>query len=338
MGMLNLKISATRVTRRAVATALCATVTLTTMGFAGQAMAQAYPSKPITIVCAQPPGSGPDTMLRLFAEIMGRNMGQRILVVNQPGAGGVLAANTVAKAAPDGYTLMLVLGGMHTIAAAFQKMPFDPIKDFTFISLLYSSSGVLLVPPKSPAKSFSELVAQVKQKGADATYGSPAIGSPGHLQGALLAEKIGAPAKHVAYRGGSQLMMDLTGGLIDYAFLSTVQAIAPVEQHQTRALAVGTDSRVDALPGVPTLKEVGYGDVTVVSWFGIGGPAGLPPEVVKKIGDELVVAAKDPAIIARAKTDDVALIPGPQDAIMKILASDRERLGGAVTRLGIKAE
>jgi tripartite-type tricarboxylate transporter receptor subunit TctC len=300
--------------------------------------AQSYPSKPITIVCAQPPGSGPDTMLRLFAEVMGRDMGQRILVVNQPGAGGVLAANTVAKAAPDGYTLLLVLGGMHTIGAAFQKMPFDAIRDFTFISLLYSSSGVLLVPPNSPAKTFADLVKQVKQKGADATFGSPAIGSPGHLEGALLAEKIGAPAKHVAYRGGSQLMMDLTGGLIDYAFLSTVQSIAPVEQKQARAVAVGTERRVDALPGVPTLKELGYGDVAIDSWFGIGGPAGLPPEVIKKIGAELVAAAKDPTIVTRAKADDVALIPGSHDAIMKILASDRERLGGAVKRLGIKAE
>jgi tripartite-type tricarboxylate transporter receptor subunit TctC len=336
MGISSLKIRAACLTRRVALTAIA----VATMGaFLGErANAQAYPSKPITIVCAQPPGSGPDTMLRLFAEVMGRNMGQRILVVNQPGAGGALAATTVAKAAPDGYTLLLVLGGMHTIAAAFQKMPFDPIKDFTFISLLYSSSGVLLVPPNSPATDFAGLVKLVKEKGANATYGSPAIGSPGHLQGALLAEKIGAPAKNVSYRGGSQLMMDLTGGLIDYAFLSTVQSIAPVQQHQARALAVGTESRVDALPGVPTLKELGYGDVAVDSWFGIGGPAGLPPEIVKKIGEELVAAAKDPSIIARAKTDDVALIPGSQDAIMKLLAADRERLGGAVKRLGIKAE
>ena len=127
--------------------ALCAAAAL--LWAVAGARADAYPSKPITIVCAQPPGSGPDTMLRLFAAVMARNMNVPVLVVNQPGAGGVLAANRVAQAPPDGYTLLMVLGGMHTIGAAMQKMPFDPINDFTFISLLYASSGVLLVPPQS---------------------------------------------------------------------------------------------------------------------------------------------------------------------------------------------
>ena len=219
-----------RLAARFLFAGLCAPTTL--LGAVAGARADAYPSKPITIVCAQPPGSGPDTMLRLFAAVMARNMNVPVLVVNQPGAGGVLAANRVAQAPPDGYILLMVLGGMHTIGAAMQKMPFDPINDFTFITLLYSSSGVVLVPPQSPAKTFAELIALLKQKGGDGTYGSPAIGSPAHLQGALLADKIGAATKHAAYRGGSQLMLDLTGGLIDFAFLSTVQSIAPVAQNQ----------------------------------------------------------------------------------------------------------
>jgi tripartite-type tricarboxylate transporter receptor subunit TctC len=315
---------------------LCAAGTLV-CGSAG-AQAQAYPSKPITIVCAQPPGSGPDTMLRLFAGVMARNMKETVLVVNQPGAGGVLAANRVAQAPPDGYTLLMVLGGMHTIGAAMQKMPFDPINDFTFISLLYASSGVLLVPPQSPAKTFAELTALLKQKGGDGTYGSPAIGSPAHLQGALLAEKIGAATKHVAYRGGSQLMMDLTGGLIDFAFLSTVQSIAPVAQNQARALAVGTDARIKAMPDVPTLKELGYGDVAVDSWFGVAGPKNLPVEIVKRINAEVVVAADDPSVRQRAEADDLVLLPGPPDALMKLLTSDYARFSQVVQRLDIKPE
>ncbi len=302
------------------------------------AQAQAYPSKPITIICAQPPGSGPDTMLRLFADVMSRNMGQRVLVVNQPGAAGVLAANTAAKAAPDGYTLLLVLGAVHTIVPAMQTMPLDPVKDFTFISLMYVSSGVLLVPPQSPARNFDELAALLKQKGPDALYGSPAIGSPGHLQGGLLAEKLGVAAKHVAYRGGSDLMRDLIGGLVHFAFLSTIQSVAPIAQNQARGIAVATETRISTLPDVPTLKELGYGDVAVDSWFGIGGPKGLPPDVVARIGAELAAAAKDPAIMKRAEADHVALIPGSQDAFMKLLLSDYERLGAGVRRLGIKAD
>ena len=305
---------------------------------AGSALAQAYPAKPITVVVAQPPGSGPDTMMRLFAEVMSRNMGQRVLVVNQPGAGGSLAATTVAKAAPDGYTLLLVLGALHTIGPAMTKLPFDAINDFTFISLLYLSSGVLLVPPQSPAKNLGELAQLLKQKGANATYGSPGIGSPGHFQGALLAEKIGAPAKHVAYRGGPQLMTDLTGGLIDYAFISTLGALAPIAQHQARGIAVGSDERVSALPDVPTLKELGYGDVAFDTWSGVGGPKGLPPAIVSRVGAELVAAASDPQVKQRAEADHVTLLPGSPDAFQKLLASDYERVRGAVKRLELKAE
>jgi tripartite-type tricarboxylate transporter receptor subunit TctC len=306
-------------------------------GIAG-AHAQAYPSKPITIVCAQPPGSGPDTMLRLFAAVMARSMKQPVLVVNQPGAGGTLAAYRVVQAPPDGYTLLLALGGMHTIGAAMEKMPFDPINDFTFISLMYASSGVLLVPPQSPAKTFAELAALLKQKGSNGTYGSPAIGSPAHLQGALLAERLGAATKHVAYRGGSQLLMDLTGGLIDFAFLSTLQSIAPVAQNQARALAVGSDTRIKAMPDVPTLKELGYGDLAIDSWFGIAGPKNLPPEVVKRIDAEVSAAAKDASVQNRARADDVALLPGSQAAFMKLLTFDYERVSNIVKRLDIKAE
>jgi tripartite-type tricarboxylate transporter receptor subunit TctC len=325
-----------RLAARFLLAGLCAAATL--LCCAAGALGQAYPSKPITIVCAQPPGSGPDTMLRLFAAVMARDMNVPVLVVNQPGAGGVLAANRVAQAPPDGYTLLMVLGGMHTIGAAMQKMPFDPINDFTFISLLYASSGVLLVPPQSPAKTFAELIALLKQKGRDGTYGSPAIGSPAHLQGALLADKIGAATKHVAYRGGSQLMLDLTGGLIDFAFLSTVQSIAPVAQNQARALAVGTRSRIKAMPDVPTLKELGYGDVAVDSWFGIAGPKDLPVEIVKRINAEVVAAANDPSVRQRAEADDLVLLPGPPEAVLKLLRSDYERVSSAVKRLDIKPE
>ena len=304
----------------------------------GAAQAQSYPSKPITIVCAQPPGSGPDTMARLFAEVMGRNLGQRILVVNQPGAAATLAATTVAKAAPDGYTLLMVLGAVHSIVPAMQELPFDPVKDFTFISLMYVSSGVLLVPPSSPAKNFAELAALLKQKDSNASYGSTSLGSPSHLQGALLSEKLGVAAKNVSYRGGAQLSTDLTGGLLDFAFLSTVQSIAPIAQHQVRGIAVGTKTRVKALPDLPTLADLGYGDVTVDSWFGIGGPKNMPADIVAKLNAAMIEAAKDPLIVERAKVDDVELIAGTQAEFNKLLMYDYERLGAAVKRVGIKSE
>jgi tripartite-type tricarboxylate transporter receptor subunit TctC len=277
-------------------------------------------------------------MLRLFAEVMTRNMRQRVLVVNQPGAGGALAATTVANAAPDGYTLLLVLSALHTIGPAMHKLPFDAINDFTFVSLLHATSSVLLVPAQSPAKNFAQLVELLKRKGVNVSYGSPAFGSPAHFQGALLAEKLGVPAAHVAYRGGPQVITDLSAGLIDFAFSSTVGSIGPVAQRHARALAVGTRERMNFWPDVPTFRELGYQDLELDSWFGIGGPKGLPKDVQERIAQEIATAKQDPLIRNRAEQDYVELLPGSQEAFLKLLASDYERVGPAVKRMGMKPE
>ena len=133
-------------------------------------------------------------------------------------------------------------------------------------------------------------------------------------------------------------MLDLTGGLIDFAFLSTVQSIAPVAQNQARALAVGTETRIKAMPEVPTLKELGYGDVVIDSWFGLAGPKNLPPEIVKHLNAEVVAAANDQSVRQRAEADDLVLLPGPPEAVLKLLRFDYERVSGAVKRLDIKPE
>jgi tripartite-type tricarboxylate transporter receptor subunit TctC len=302
------------------------------------AAAQAYPSKPITLVCGQPPGSGPDIMSRLFAEIIGRSLGQRVLVLNRTGSGGIVAASSVAQAPPDGYTLLLVLNGTHTTVPAMQTMPFDPIKDFEFISLLYSSSGVLLVPTKSSAQTMSDFLTYARSKPGGISYGSPAIGSPAHLMGALLSESTGIPMTHVGYRGGSQIVIDLGAGMLDMTFTSSVQALPLIAQGQVRPLAVASETRLTQLPNVPTLKELGLGNVSVESWFGIAAPKGTPAGIVARLNAELVKAAQDPLIVKHAEQDGVTLRTGPQEEIVKLLAVDYERLGGAVKRLQIKAE
>jgi tripartite-type tricarboxylate transporter receptor subunit TctC len=302
------------------------------------AAAQSYPSKPVMIICSQPPGSGPDTMVRLYAEVISRNVGQRILVSNHPGAGGVLAAANVAKAPPDGYTLLLVLNGTHIMVPAMQSVPFDPIKDFEFITLLYSSSGVLIVPTASPAKSFAELLDLARTKAGGVSYGSPAIGSPSHLMGAMLSESTHIPMTHVAYRGGTPLLVDLIGGLLDFTFISSVQALPHIAQGQVRALAVAGSSRLSLLPDVPTLGQLGHGDGVVESWFGIAAPKGTPPDIIAKVNAEFMKASQDPVIIKRAEEDSVSLRTGSPDEFLKLLNYDNDRLGSAVRRLGIKSE
>jgi tripartite-type tricarboxylate transporter receptor subunit TctC len=302
------------------------------------APAQTYPSKPITILCGQPPGSGPDVMARLYGDVISRSFGQRIVVDNRVGAGGVVAAQTLTQSAPDGYTLLLVLGGMHTIVPAMQSLAFDPLKDFEFITLLYESNGLLLVPASSPAKSVSDVIAASKAKPGGASFGSPGVGSPAHLMGALLSEKAGSPMTHVAYRGGGPLFTDLLAGRLDFAFISPVQAKPQVEAGAVRALAVAGDRRIKWLPDVPTLGEAGFGEVAVPSWFGIAAPKGTPKAIVDRIHQEFLKASQDPLVIKRADEESVAILTGPTEEITKILAYDYERLGRVVKAFGIKAE
>jgi tripartite-type tricarboxylate transporter receptor subunit TctC len=306
--------------------------------FPKAARAQDYPARPILILCGQPPGSGPDTMIRLYADVMGTSIGQRIVVDNRTGAGGIVAAGALTQAQPDGYTLLLALGGMHTIVPALQNLPFDPINDFEFITLLYASSGLLLVPAASPAKSFGEFVAYVRSKSDGASYGTPGLGSPAHLMSAMLADRLGVPMTHIPYKGGGQIIVDLVAGRMDFAFVSSVQAKPHVQEGMVRALAVGGPQRLDWLPDVPTLAEAGLPDVAIQSWFGIAAPKGTPATVTARIREEFIKASNDPRIIKRAAEDNVTIMTGPKQEILRLLAYDYDRLGKAVRGLGIKAD
>ncbi len=301
-------------------------------------MAQSYPAKPVTIICGQPAGSGPDIMARVFAEVMSRNMGQRVLVSNRTGSGGIIAASAVAQAVPDGYTLLLVLSNTHTTVPAMQSMPFDPIKDFEFISLLYSSSAVMLVAAKSPVRSVGEFIAFAREKPGGVNYGFPAIGSPAHIMGAMLGESLGVPMTLIGYRGGPQILLDLAGGRIDVTFTSPLQALPHIAQGQFRPLAIASSERIKQLPEVPTLQELGHSAAAVETWIGIAAPRGTPSDILARVGSELARAAKDPAIVTLAEQSGVQLRVGSREAIQQLLLDNYERLGNAVRRFKIKAE
>jgi len=300
--------------------------------------AQDYPSRPILILCGQPAGSGPDTMVRIYADVIGKNVGQHVVVDNRAGAGGIVAANALTQAQPDGHTLLLALGGMHTIVPAMQRLPFDPIKDFEFITLLYASSGLLLVPASSPVKTFAEFATYIKSKSDGISYGTPGIGSPAHLMSAMLADRLGVPMTHIPYKGGGQIIVDLIAGRMDFTFISSVQAKPQVQEGTVRALAVGGPKRMDWLPDVPTLADLGYDDVTIQSWFGIAAPKGTPDAVTARIRDEFIKASADPTIIRRANEDSATIMTGPQQELLKLLTYDHDRLGKAVRGFGIKAD
>jgi tripartite-type tricarboxylate transporter receptor subunit TctC len=277
-------------------------------------------------------------MIRLYADVIGKSLGQRIVVDNRAGAGGIVAANALTQAQPDGYTLLVVLGGMHTIVPALQNLPFDPISDFEFITLLYASSGLLLVPAASPAKSFGEFVAYVRSKPGGTSYGTPGLGSPAHLMSAMLADRLGVPMTPIPYKGGGQIIVDLVASRMDFAFLSSVQAKPHVQEGMVRALAVGGPQRLDWLPGVPTLADAGLSDVAIQSWFGVAAPKGTPATVTARIREEFIKASSDPQIVKRAAEDNVTIMTGTKQEILRLLAYDYDRLGKAVRGFGIKGD
>jgi tripartite-type tricarboxylate transporter receptor subunit TctC len=307
-------------------------------GIPAAVQAQSFPSRPITVLVGLAAASGPDIMMRAYAEVLGRDFGQRVIVDNRTGAAGIIAASALTQAQPDGYTLLLALGGTHTIIPAMQNMPFDPIKDFAFITLLYSSPGLLLVPATSPIKTFDELAAYLKAKPGGGTYATPGIGSPAHLMTAMLQDRLGVTLTHLPYRGGGQVMMDLISGRFDFMFLSSIQAKSFVLSGDVRALAVGGASKIAWLPQVPTLAELGYSDVALESWFAVAAPKDTPLPIIEVIRSAYVKASQDPLIIKRASEEGATIRTGSREEVMTLLLSDYERLGNVVRKYNIKSE
>jgi len=280
-------------TGRALLTAVLA-VTAT-----GASAQQDYPNKPITLMVGLAAGGITDVTARLYAEAASRVSGQRFTVENKTGAGGGVAAAAVQNSAPDGYTLLVFSGSQHATVPAVSNVNYDPVKGFSPIAYLFNSVVVLTVPADSPAKTMAELHKLGKEKPGGLTFGTPGLGSPSHLLGAkiLLADNV--PFATVHYRGGAPMMSDLVTGRVDFSWPTLSTSRSFLAEGKLRALALDAEKRWDKLPDVPTLDELGYGQQKVASWFALGGPAGMPPELVNKVRDIFVKASQDPELQRR---------------------------------------
>jgi tripartite-type tricarboxylate transporter receptor subunit TctC len=254
---------------------------------APEAHAQAYPSKQITLVIPFAAGGSNDIIARAIGKELSSAWGQPVIAENRPGAGSVIGASTVASAPPDGYTLLLV-STTFTINAAIKKsMPFDTIKDFTPIAFV-ARSPLLFVASKSlPVKSAKEVLALAKSKPGQITYASAGIGSINQIAAELIAQSAGVKLMHVPYKGGAPALNDLLGGHVDTYVSSLPQVQQLAQSGQVDALAVTSTKRVPLLPDVPTLDEAGVSGFDLSSWWGIVGPAGMPPDVVNKLNAEI---------------------------------------------------
>ena len=310
-----------------------------TVLFAGlSAQAQNFPTKPITLLYGLPAGGAVDMVARLYGELVGASLGQRIIVESKPGAGGVIAAGQLLQNAADGHTLMVALGGMHTIAPWLQTLPFDAIADFEPITLLFSFPTFLAVPANSPAKTVADLVAMSKGKPGGLNFGSQGVGSPQHLIGALLQEKSSAAMTTVQYKGAMPVMLDLVAGRVDLAFSSYAVFRPQLEDGKLRLLAVAAEKRWERLPEVPTFAESGFPGVELDTWFGLVAPRGTPAAVIQKLHDAFMAASRDEKLTKRLDGEGLVVRSSTPQELSALMKADSERMGRLIKAQGIKIE
>jgi len=267
---------------------------------AGAARAQDnYPNRPIKLIIAFPVGGLLDTVSRVVGEKMSTLLGQPMIIEARPGAGGTLATAAVAKAEPDGYTLMMLNDNHALNPSVFKNMPYDSVKDFAPIGFVGSAPLVLVANAKAvPAKTVKELVAYSQAAGTPVTYGSVGIGSASHLAGEMFATASGARMQHIPYRGGAPALNDLVAGHLQTQFMSAVIAQPHIQSGALRVLATAASTRLEILPDVPTTAEAGY-PVEAAYWFGLVAPAGTPPAIIARLEKALAQTLAMPEVKKR---------------------------------------
>ena len=277
--------------------------------------AAAYPSKPIRLVVPFTPGGSTDILARAIGQELTRAWGQSVIVDNVPGAGGAIGAEKVARAAPDGYTLLM--GHIGTLAvnlSLYPKLPYNPVKDFAPVAWVARVPNVLVLHLSVPAKNVRELVALAKAKPGQLNYGSGGNGSAANLATEYFKLQTGAPLVHIPYRGTAPAVTDLMGGQIQLLFTGAPAVLGQIKNGQLRALAVSSPTRLDALPDLPTVAESGYKGFEADQWYGVVAPAGTPPEIVAKLNAQINKSLGSPELKARLSGEGAIAEPTTPEA------------------------
>ncbi|MFG1463660.1 tripartite tricarboxylate transporter substrate binding protein BugD [Xanthobacter sp. DSM 24535] len=279
---------------------------------AGPAVAQqAYPTRPITMVVPFAAGGPTDTVARLVAESMSKTLGQQVIVENVGGAGGTRGAGQVAKANPDGYTVLLHHIGQATSASLYRKLPYNVITDFEDVGLVTAVPMTLIAKPGFEPKTIADVIEYVKKNKDKVTYGNAGVGAASHLCGMLFMSAVGTQMTTVPYQGTGPAMNDLVGGQIDLLCDQTTNTTGQIKGGKVKAYAVTTKDRVKSLPDLPTMQESGLKDFEVAVWHGLYAPKGTPKEIVDKLNAALNTALEDPKVVARFA--DLGTEPEPKD-------------------------
>ena len=301
------------------------------------AKAQDFPTRPIRIVVAFPPGGPTDFVGRVVADKMTQLLGQRVYIDNKPGANGTLGGGDVAKSDPDGYSLFLTTAGAVTVSPHIQAhMPFDTFGDFAPVALVTKVTEVLVVSPKTGIKSVKDLIALAKEKPGTLTFASTGIGSPPHLAQVLLANAAGVKFLHVPYRGAAPALTDLLAGQVQAVSLDMPVVIAQIQAGALLPIGVVSDKRDPLLPDVATLAEQGYPNTDASNWYGLLAPAKTPPAVIAKINKAVNDAMADPAVHDKLVKAGATPVGGTPQAFGTFLKAEYDKWGRVVEANGIK--
>ncbi len=299
--------------------------------------AQNYPNRPVRIVVPFPAGGPADGLGRVLADQLNKTWGQPVIIENRGGAGGNLGAEVVARAAPDGYTLLLNASNHVINASLYDKLSYDPIKDFTPVSEIASYMLVLVVHPSVPATSVKEFVAFAKTKPDGLTVANAGLGTPTHLAAVLFAQAAGVDLIHVPYRGAAPASSDLIAGQVPAMFNNPVNAVPQVRSNNLRALATTGSKRLSLLPDVPTIAESGYPEFETRTWYGLFGPAGMPADIARKLHADLEKALQIPEIANNLIAQGWDITASPPERFSMVLRSEFDRWSAVVKRASIKA-
>jgi tripartite-type tricarboxylate transporter receptor subunit TctC len=307
---------------------------------AASSFAQEYPNRAVRMVVAFPPGGGADLTARTVAQKMSEALGQPVVVDNRPGANGIVGTDAVAKAAPDGYTILLTdRGALGINPSLYKKLPYDPLKDFAYVSVACLGSYVLALNAALPAKTFQEFIALAKAKPGSINYASFGIGSMPQLNMEALKQRMGINLVHVPYKGGGPAVQAAVSGEVGAALVTAPSILGHVKEGRLRVVAIGAEQRSPLLPEVPTMKELGGGEDTFVpTYFGIAAPAGTPAPIVQRLSAEVKRAVNAPDVSKRLAATGLDAYGSSPDEMAHIVKTDVARFARLVQTVGIQPE
>jgi len=300
--------------------------------------AQHYPDRPIRLIAPFPAGGLVDVLARALGEELSRTLGQPVIIENRPGAGGNLGADAVAKAPPDGYTLLMTSPGIQSINQfLYTSMPFDPETAFAPISLLADMPMLIVVHPKTNLRTLGDLLAFARANPNKLSFGSAGIGTTGHLGQALLTHVAGMKLTHVPYRGAAPAVTDLIAGQIDGVVDNPPTVMPHIKGGTITPLAIAATQRLSVLPDVPTSVEGGLPGWQASSWFGVVAPAGTPAEIVKRLHSEIVAAARRPSLQRFTRESGVTMVGNTPEEFARIIQDERKKWGAIISSANIQA-